>query len=146
MELKGSTLIINNDADFDKITSDHRSKVETLVIELNIIKNKSFQNFRKLEKLIINRAKRIGKGTFAGCKNLEEVFANKTVIIDGKAFEHCRKLKTLYAEVLKAIGRDAFKNCVSLENVSIPEKTYDKYKKEFKGTRVTGVMGTEQEV
>ena len=36
-------------------------------------------------------AKRTGKGTFAGCKNLEEVFANKTVIIDGKAFEHCRK-------------------------------------------------------
>lgn len=69
---------------------------------------------------------KIGKESFAGCKNLREVVIPDSVLcIDDNAFLKCTNLETVkLAENLKIIGAYSFWECSSLKEIIIPKGVF----------------------
>jgi hypothetical protein len=74
----------------------------------------------------------IGKNAFKGNKKLTKVIIGKNVkSIEGNAFAGCSKLKniTFKGSAVKKIGSKAFKGTSKDAKVTVPKKTFAKYKK-----------------
>ena len=63
----------------------------------------------------------IGKGAFAGCKNLKEIiFPSNRILLRRECFSDCTALQKIYIPDVANIDPFAFRNCTSLKSVSLP--------------------------
>lgn len=99
----------------------------------------TFRDCKQLEKVNVLKIEEIGKRTFFNCEGLEKLNMPNLKSIGEAAFRSCTQLKEINMPKLEKIGEIAFFDCENLEEAHIPEETYNKYKEEFKGTKVKGV-------
>ncbi|MCR4710156.1 MAG: leucine-rich repeat domain-containing protein [Clostridiales bacterium] len=103
----------------------NESLIKVTIPESVTMTCRSFYGCPNLETVIIkgNKLKKLGNGTFSGCKKLKEVTLPESLtVIEEYAFSECVNLAEItFPEGLTTIGEDAFGGCESLDNITLPE-------------------------
>jgi glycosyltransferase EpsF len=99
-------------------------KVETYQVPSSVVEigAYAFQNCRYLKKILFNqKIRKIGKGSFDDCKNLDGIEFDSCVKEIGEwAFHACDKIKQfIIGPTVEKIGKYAFGSCESLESIQV---------------------------
>ena len=105
------------------IFSDYVPDISTLKLGdgVEIVGEKSFQNWDKLQRIVIgDSVKEIKYSAFSGCVGLTDVTFGKNVkTIEAYSFTGCTALKdAVLSDSVESVGDYAFSKCTSLQNAS----------------------------
>ncbi len=94
--------------------------IEELVIDEpeRVIGREEFAYLPKLKKVRMH-VKALSEGTFAYCRNLEEIELQGITELPAKCFSGCYKLSFLEAKDIKKIGARCFDECIGLESFDL---------------------------
>lgn len=105
-----------------KKTEKIREKTIRLSAKTRRIAPEAYREREDITRLVIEEGvSEIGKGAFAGCKNLKEiVFPSNRILLRRECFSDCTALQKIYIPDVANIDPFAFRNCTSLKSVSLP--------------------------
>ena len=143
MSKEKNTLVLENSEEMSDraLIKINEKDIKKIVMkpDINEVPEDWFGGFENLECIEMKGVKTINAGAFYKCNKLEKVIALKLEKLGNSVFLNCSNLNYVKAPKLKVIGKGAFSGCKNLKKLYIPKKTYNEYKEEFKGTKVTGV-------
>lgn len=105
-----------------KKTEKTREKTIRLSAKTKRVPAEAYWGREDITRLVIGEGvTEIGKGAFAGCKNLKEIiFPSNRILLRRECFSDCTALQKIYIPDVANIDPFAFRNCTSLKSVSLP--------------------------